>query len=146
MIIKSILKNWNSVFGLADQFLSDNCGEFANEKFMEMCESLSINFKTTSAEFLWSNGLIERHNLILSKILEESKCSFEVTLAWCTNGKNSLQNVHGFSPFQLALGQNPKLSSMINDKPSAYTPHSSSKLLMDNLNAINKLKLGKLLL
>ena len=72
------------------------------------------------------------------KVLEESKCSFEVALAWCTNAKNSLQNVHGFSPFQLALGQNPKLSSMINDKPPAYTPQSSIKILMDNLNAIHK--------
>ena len=103
VIIESILKNWISVFGTTDQFLSDNGGEFANEKFMEMCESLNINFKTTSAESPWSNGLIETDNLIFSKmldkVLEESKCSFEVALAWCTNAKNPLQNVHGFSPF-----------------------------------------------
>ena len=37
VIIKSILKNWISVFGLANQFLSDNGGEFANEELMEMC-------------------------------------------------------------------------------------------------------------
>ena len=60
VIIESILKNWISVFGLADQFLSDNGGEFANEKFMEMCESLNINFKTTTDESPWLNGLIER--------------------------------------------------------------------------------------
>ena len=109
---------------------------------MEMCESLNINFKTTSAESPWSNDLIERHNLILNemldKVLEESKWSFEVALAWCTNAKNSLQNVHGFSPFQLALSQNPKLPSMINDKLPAYTPQSSNKILMDNLNVIHK--------
>ena len=142
VIIESILKNWISVFGSADQFLSDNGGEFANEKFMEMCESLNINFKTTSVESPWSNGLIERHSLtlseILDKVLEESKCSFEVALASCTYTKNSLQNVHGFSPFQFALGQSPKLPSIINDKPPAYTPQSSSKILMDNLNAIHK--------
>ena len=75
---------------------------------------------------------------MLNKVLEESRCSFEVALVWCTNAKNSLQNVHGFSPFQLALGQNPKLPFMINDKPPAHTPQSSSKILMDNLNAIHK--------
>ena len=96
MITESILENWISVLSSADQFLSDNGGEFTNEKLMEMCKSLNINFKTTSAEIPWSNGLIERHNLILSemldKVLEESKCSLEVALAWCTNAKNSLQN------------------------------------------------------
>ena len=56
---------------------------------------------------------------MLDKVPEESKCSFEVALAWCTNAKNSLQNVHSFSPFQLSLGQNPELPSVINDKPPA---------------------------
>ena len=135
VIIESIFKNWISAFSSADQFLSDNVGEFANEKFMEMCQSLHINFKTTSAESSWSNGLKERHNSILSEMLdkvpEESEFSFEVVLAWCTNAKNSLQNVHGFSPFQLALCQNPKLPSVINYKPPAHTPQSSTKILMD---------------
>ena len=67
-----------------------------------------------------------------------TNCSFEVALAWCTNAKNLLQNVHGFLPFQLALEQNPKLLSVINDKPPACTPQSNSKILMDNLNAIHK--------
>ena len=50
VVIESSLNNWISVFGLANQCLSDIGGEFGNEKFMEMCQSLNINFKTTSAE------------------------------------------------------------------------------------------------
>ena len=103
VIIESILTNWISVFGSADQFLSDNGGEFANEKFMEMCVSLNINFKTTSAESLWLNGLIDRQNLILSemldKVLEESKCSFEVALTWCTNAKKLTTKCTWLLPF-----------------------------------------------
>ena len=101
-----------------------------------------MTVKTTAAEALWSDGLVERHNLViaklLDKVLEENQCSLEVALAWCINAKNSLQNVHGFSPFQLALGQNPKLPSVLSDRPPAFTSPSSSKILLDNLNALHK--------
>ena len=107
-----------------------------------MCESMNITVKTTGAESPWSNGFVERHNLIISemldKVLEDGSCDFEVALAWCVNAKNSLQSVHGFSPFQLALGQNPRLPSVTDDKPPAYTPGSSTKALRDNLDAIHK--------
>ena len=70
--------------------------------------------------------------------MEENQCSLEVALAWCINVKNSLQNVHGFLPFQLALGQNPKLPSVLSDNPPAFMSPSSSKILLDNLNALHK--------
>ena len=142
MIIKNIFKNWISIYGTAGSFLTDNGGEFANQKFLDMCESMNITVKTTGAESPWSNGLVERHNLIinemLDKVLKDGSCDFEVALAWCVNAKNSLQNVHGFSPFQLALGQNPRLPSATDDKPPACTPGSSTKALRDSLDAIHK--------
>ena len=96
---------------------------------------MNITVKTTGAESPWSNGLVERHNLIISemldKVLEDGSCDFEVALAWCVNAKNSLQNVHRFSPFQLALGQNGRLPSVTDDKPPAYTPGSGIKALRD---------------
>ena len=66
-IIQNIFKIWISVYGTPDKFLSDNGGEFANHDFINMCESLGITIKRTAAESPWSNGLVERHNLILSK-------------------------------------------------------------------------------
>ena len=121
VILQAILKNWVSIYGAADKFLSDNGGEFANESFLELCESLNITVKTTGAEAPWSNGLVKRHSLMiadmLDKVMEENQCSLEVALAWCINAKNPLQNVNGFPPFQLALGQNSKLSSVLSDKP-----------------------------
>ena len=145
VIIKNIFKNWISIYGTAGSFLMENSplgGEFANQKFLDMCESMNITVKTTGAESPWSNGLVERDNLIISemldKFLEDGSCDFEVALPWCVNAKKSLQNVHGFSPFQLALGQNPRLPSVTDDKPPAYTPRSSTKALRDNLDAIHK--------
>ena len=41
MLVFTILKNWVSVCGAADRFLSDNGGEFDNESFLELRESLN---------------------------------------------------------------------------------------------------------
>ena len=96
--------------------MTDNGGEFANSKFIDMAESMNNTVKVTAAESPFSNGLVERHNFIIAdmmdKVLEEAQhLDMDLTLAWCLNAKNSLANVHGFSPFQLVFGQNPKLPS-----------------------------------
>ena len=64
--------------------------------------------------------------------------NMDLTLAWCLNAKNSLANVHGFSPFQLVFGQNPKLPSTFTDKPQALLQYDTSKILTDNLAALHK--------
>ena len=65
------------VFDPPKKFLSDNGGEFANELFLELAESLSIRVLNTVAESPWSNGLVERHNGILREMLEKimEECS-----------------------------------------------------------------------
>ena len=71
-----------------------------------MCEAMNITVKVTVAESPFSNGLIERHNMIianmLDKILEDQQLDLDITLS-CLNAKTSLANIHGFSPFQLVL-------------------------------------------
>ena len=142
-IIKAIFGNWISVYGSAEKFLSDNGGEFINKDFLRLFEAFNITIKTTSAESPWSNRLVERHNLvlaeILNKVLEDTKCPFDTALQWVVNAKNSLYNVHGFSPYQLAIGQNPKLHALLSDKPPAYDPSPSSEIIRNNLNAYMQL-------
>ena len=64
---------------------------------------------------------------MLNRALEDNKIDLELALAWCIKAKNSLANVHGISPFQLALGQNPRLPSTFVDKLPALTPVAASK-------------------
>ena len=107
-----------------------------------MCESLGIVVKTTAAESPWSNGLVERHNLILAdmldKALEETQCDLELAAVRCVNAKNSLSNIHGFSPYQLVIGSNPKLPSVMSNRAPALTATPSSKVISNNLKAIHK--------
>ena len=50
VILQAILKNWVSIYGAADKFLSDNGGKSANESFLKLCESLNITVKNTGAK------------------------------------------------------------------------------------------------
>ena len=36
---------------------------------------------TTGAKSSWYNDIVEQHNLVLSKIIEENHCSLNMTLA-----------------------------------------------------------------
>ena len=73
---------------------------------------------------------------MLDKVLEDTHCDFDVALAWCLNDKNSLQNVHGFSLYKLALGQNPILPAILSDKLPALTPTPSNDIICANFNAL----------
>ena len=128
-IIDNIFKIWIHIYRAPEKFLTDNGGEFSNCQFLEMCEA--INITVTAAESPLSNGLVERHNMIieniLDKILEDQQLDLDTALSWCLNAKNSLANIHGFSPFQLVFGQNPRLPSIFNDKPPALTPSDPTR-------------------
>ena len=107
-----------------------------------LSEAVNIKVHTTGAESPWSNGIIERHNSVLlemlNKVPEENHCSLDIALNWFLNAINTLQNVHGFSPFQLEISQNPSLSCTFTDKSPALSMIQLSKIISDNLNIIHK--------
>ena len=139
-IVSAIIRSWVSIFGPPRKFLMDNGGEFANETMIEFAESMNIRILTTAAESPWSNGLVERHNAtlaeILHKVLAENKVDLETALAWAINAKNSLSNVHGFSPVQLALGYNPQLPNILSNKPPANSEVDHKDVLRKHLNTM----------
>lgn len=109
-IIRNIFLMWISYFGAPKRFLSDNGGEFNNEGYRQMNEKLNIETCPTAAESPFSNGTVERHNLIIAeamgKTLDDEKCEPEIALAWAVSAKNALQNHSGYSPNELVFGSN----------------------------------------
>ena len=50
----------------------------------------------------------------VEKILEDDPTiELDVALAWTVNAKNAIFSHKGFSPYQLVLGQNPNLPSVM---------------------------------
>ena len=75
---------------------------------------------------------------MLDRILKESTNNTDIAVTWAINAKNSLTNVHGFSPYQLTFGQNPILCCASTSKPPALTHTSTSKILEENLHYLHK--------
>lgn len=108
-VIEGIFK-WISIFGRPSRILSDNGTEFNNHKFKELCSRVDITIHMTAVESSFSNGICERGNATIGKmtshIMDDVGCSPEIALCWAVNAKNTLQNVYGYSPQQLVLGNN----------------------------------------
>ena len=141
-IIRGIFESWITIFGSPGKFLMDNSREFANNGMMKTAEAMNIRILHTSAESPWSNGLVERHNCtlkyMLEKIMADGRMSIAIALPWALQAKNSLDNVHGFSPAQLTFGQNPSLPSVLGDKPPALEERDAEDLVTAQLEAMRK--------
>ena len=101
-IMSRIHSMWIAYFGCPRKFLSDNGGEFNNDIYREMNEKLNIEIATTAAESPFSNGTVERHNLILAEAMQKTlldvKCEPQIALSWAVSAKNALQKHSRFSP------------------------------------------------
>ena len=112
-----------------------------NQFFRDMAQNLNIIVRSTAAQSPWSQGLNDRHNGVLgemvTKTLEDTKCNFDVALAWAVSAKNTLHNASGYSPNQLVFGKNPNLPTVINDHLPGLEGVSTSKIVAENLNAMH---------
>ena len=72
----------------------------------------------------------------MKKTLAEVDCSLAGAVSWATSAKNSLQNIHGFSPAQLVLGYNPILPCVQRDKPPALSEGSYNNIVKKYLTAM----------
>ena len=120
---------------------SDKGGEFNNSELQDMAKNLNITVKTTPVDSPFSNGLLERHNAVLTgtllKVRDEYKLDWETSLGWAINAENSLQSVHRFSPFQLVFGRNPNLPNMLEDKRPALERTTSIEIVAKQITALH---------
>ena len=140
-VIDVVVKNWVlGPFGPPRRFLADNGGEFANEKYRDMCENLNIEVLKTGAESPFQNGLCERNHAVVDGMLEKliadnPEIDLDIALASAVCAKNSLAMNNGFSPIQLVTGKNPTLPSVLSDNPPALEARSISQAFNERVNA-----------
>ena len=115
-------------------------GEFDSNKFRDLYENFSITVKTTPVYSPWSNGLCEKHNHMLAetvlKVKEDNKCDWETALAWSVCAKNFLISSKGFSPYQLVLGRNVNLPTVLSDKLPAFEGQTESPTVAEHLSSL----------
>ncbi|XP_071118367.1 uncharacterized protein [Haliotis cracherodii] len=143
VVIDQILKLWvGSGLGTPRKFLADNGGEFANEEYRDMAENLNVEVMNTASFSPWQNGLCERNHAVVddcvSKLMTDNpRLDLETALVWAINAKNSLQMVHGWSPYQLVFGANPNLPSTLVDRPPALEGTTVSEMFAKHLNSLH---------
>lgn len=139
--VKNFIKHWISIHGAPQRLFSDNGGEFDSHEVRDMAENFNIQVITTPAYSPWSNGLLERHNQTLTEILlkvkKDQHLDWDTALAWALMSKNMLQNVHGYSPYQLVFGRNPNLPSIFTDLPPALEGNTRSQTVADHITALH---------
>ena len=93
-------------------------GEFNNNEMRTLGEMFNITIKTTAAESPWSNGIVERLNGVLgklvNKIIDDTNCDVQMALAWAVSARNAFDNKSGYSPNQLVFGFNPAIPDIYN--------------------------------
>ena len=111
---------------MPDKLWSDCGGEFNSAMLKDLCESLGIEVATGPAYTPTSNAVVERHHAVVDRILEkmiEERPGIDVqeALGWAIHSHNSYPGTHGWSPFQLTFGRNPRIPGVGNDKLPALS-------------------------
>ena len=107
-----ILEKWISVFGRMNTIHSDRGGEFLNEELTNVSEYLAVRATQTAANSPNQNGMNERNHVVCDRLMDKMRSHdpslmSELALLWSVLAKNSLQNVSGFTPFQILFGEAP---------------------------------------
>ena len=131
-IVQKFNKMWILNFGAPKRVLSDNGGEFDNEKFRQNSDYYSIHLMGTAANSPFSKGCCERHNKILTemflKLSEEQQLDEETCLHAAVFAKNCMSSHLGYSPFQLVYGKSPRVPTTLDDE----LPALDANYLIDN--------------
>ena len=98
---------------------------------------------STPPESPWSNGIVERHNAVLGKLvhklmLDEKRFPIDVIVAWSVSAENALNTCYGYNPYQLVFGRNPDFLSNLTINPPAMEDITYSELVSKHLCAMHK--------
>ena len=68
---------------------------------------------------------------------DNPRIGVKVALAWAVNAKNCLQNLSGFSPYQLVFGKSPDLPKVLSDEPPALESRIGIEMFAKYLKALH---------
>ena len=123
-LVGKFINNWIIIFGAPGKILSEHGGEFNNHLFRKLGEQFNIVIMSTPAESPWSNGIVERHNTVLGKMvhklmIDEKRSPIGVVVARSASIRNVLNTCYDYSPNQLVFGRNPNFpSNLTNNLPA----------------------------
>ena len=145
-VVKAILEKWifGTPYGPPRQICSDNGLEFVNASMRSMCDQFGIKHITTGAYSAHQNGLNERNHftcdMMVQKLMDaDPHIKFEDALNQAVFAKNSMLNVHGFSPSQILTGKQPRVPGATADNnPAQDEEEVDSRTVQKRLNLMQR--------
>ena len=120
----------------------DHGDEFVNDEMPGLGNQCGINIKRTAAYSPWANGLDEHNHatidIMMKKCLKIYLMLMKIQLFSIPYvlGIVTFIYVRGFTPAQLAIGQNPQLQSTFHDSLPTLEGCTNSSIIAQNLKAI----------
>ena len=138
---EKMMEKWIAVFGRMDMIHSDRGGEFCCSELADIAEYIGVRSSFTAASSPNQNGINERNHAVVDRMIEKMRTqdpslTAEVALTWALVAKNTLENVSGFSPFQLVFGKGPSLPSVYTAGPPGYKEVVMEKSVANHINAL----------
>jgi len=126
-------------YGIPEQIMVDNGGEFTAEEILEFSSRLNIKVNTTAGHSPFSNGVCERNHAVMDVMLEKlvyenPKTPIDQLIAWACTAKNAMCMFAGYSPYQIVFGRNPVLPGFETHPPS--TNDIEGDILLKHLTAL----------
>jgi hypothetical protein len=89
------------VHGPPQKLYSDNGGEFNNNEMREMAKKFNMEVKNLlhtvrGAMDFWRDTI--RHREIMLEVKQDDGCDWKTPLDWTLMARNSMHNVHSYSP------------------------------------------------
>ena len=119
---------------------SDRGKEFNNRLLTKFAEYLGVRTTLNAAYSPHQDGVNEPGHSIVDHMmtrmrLQDPTMTAWTPLTWSLVAKNSLENVSGFSPFQIVYGINPKQPSVYTCGPPGLEEVSMPKSVVTHINA-----------
>ena len=123
-------ESWVTPFGSPHTIYVDQGKEFEGY-FSVLSEFLGSFVSVIPLESSWKNGITERHGgiakQIVHRVIQQHSASTPQEVSRClaetAQAKNSLARVHGYSPAQWVLGQEPSVPHSVLDSPHQLAVH-----------------------
>lgn len=140
-VLQALDDHWFHVFDYPERIRTDLGGEFDNETFEHAMGRYGITVLPTSRGAWWSHGQIERGNRTLGTLIDRLRQSFPhmpvaSLVPQAFRAKRHLASVGGFSPYQIVLGQGPRLPPELSGFLSAEGVDDSGDPHIDRLIAL----------
>ena len=147
-VIKPFLQSWILTrFGAPRAIITDNGGEFVNNKMTNLCHNFGIKLYTTAGYSAHQNGINERQHATCDEIIKKMMTSGQFksvkeALGPAVFAKNIRTASSGFSPHQIVFGRNPRVPGAIENEPPAQSPKCKDELIQRRIKVIFEARLA----